>query len=86
MKQILESGFSAQHNMPPALCGTSGGLRALTSEEIEQVGGGFAFVIPPLVVEVATWGGAAFGGAFLGAAGYDAYQYFFGEDDQACSM
>lgn len=86
MKQILESGFSAQHSMIPARCGTSGGLRALTNEEIEQVSGGFAFVIAPVVVQLATWGGAAFGGAFLGAAGYDAYQYFFGEDEQACSM
>lgn len=85
MKQILESGFTAQQNMIPALCGASGGLRVLTSEEIEQVGGGLAF-IPPVVVAAAQWGGAIAGGVFITRAVNDLYDSWFGEEEMSCSM
>lgn len=85
MKQILESGFTAQQNMIPALCGASGGLRVLTSEEIEQVGGGLPFAVAPLVYGAAKVFAVSFIGAIGGAAGMSVYDAMTNEYE-ACSM
>lgn len=83
MRQILETGFSMQQNTIAATCNASSGIRALTSDEIEQVGGGLPFVITPVVIKVATWGAGVVGGVFLARGANDLYDDWFGE---ACSM
>ncbi|MDP1930927.1 MAG: hypothetical protein Q8L60_05680 [Gammaproteobacteria bacterium] len=83
MHQTIESGFTSRHNMIPTIC--SGGMRALTCEEIEQVSGGLPFALAPLAIGAAKVFGVSFVGAIGGAAGMSAYNYFT-EDYEACSM
>lgn len=52
--------------------------RELTSDEIDQVGGG---ALPAIIVVVAKFTGGAFAAGFIGKAGADLYDHFFGEDD-----
>ena len=53
----------------------AGHLQQLSPNELMQVSGG----CPPCVafgaIEALKWGGAAFAGGFIGAGGYDAYQW-----------
>ncbi len=82
MRQILETGLTAQHNMMPAICDATGGMRALTCEEIEQVSGG----VLPVIVAVAQWGGAIAGGVFVTKAASDFYDWLFSDPELSCSM
>lgn len=52
-------------------------MRELSVAEIESVGGG---LWPAVLWTGAKWVGGAFGAGFVGKAGADLYDHFFGDD------